>query len=239
MPTAQDVMDRLDHLQPGGSVKLPVLTGVDLCVLGATPQPLVEEQIWSWWSGRSEADRASLAAKCMAQLAERGLISTGPDAGLTGEVAIIVAARTRPAFVALRRPDGINQSGGPVIEQRYYGIADEIRGLRGVLAEQKLSDPENPVNTGYRYFLCPVATAAENLASWAAEQPDKRGFGLRRPTRMIDVYRPGHGAVPGRLEVSARNGQLQVTRPGQDPVTCAGDAELSQLVTKFLLAGQR
>lgn len=240
MQTAEDIIGQVGQLPPGDTLTLPVLTGIDLCVLGAMNQTLVEREIWSWWTGRSDADRFAAAGKCKARLAERGLVihdGAGPQP--VAALGIIAAARTRPLFIVVCKPPKARESGGPVAELRCYGVGDESYGLRAVLVEQKLSDAKAPLNAGFRYFLCQAGEAARQLAAWACEPPDRKGLGSRKASRQIEVYRPGRGGVPERLEIAHGKHQTTVTSPDGNTSTCPGEPVLAEQIAGLLTGGQR
>jgi hypothetical protein len=211
------VCELLDQVPVDGAemVRLPAMTAAELCLLGAMTSTLIDAAAWTWWDSAPVSRRRELRA-AWRFLAWRRLISPGPcmrgDPGDAGQVrvapaaALIVAARTRPAFVLLCRA---GDDGEPE-RTRMYGLADARHGLRAVLIEQAGIEPVGWAGPAYGYQLASPGGAAGALARWAlgpASEPAGDG-----QARLVDVHLPGtRDARPAQqIRVQADNGRFRV-----------------------------
>ena len=96
-----------------GAVRLPAMTAAELCVLGAMTTSLIDARAWSWWTSAPPGRRPALREMAWQFLAYRELVTSRPAARAAAEpgrvrvappAALIVAGRTRPAFIVLCRP---------------------------------------------------------------------------------------------------------------------------------------
>ena len=121
-------------------------------------------------------------------LAYRQLVTSEPagrEAAGPGRVrvappaALIVAGRSRPAFIVLCRP-GVT---GEPERTRMYGIGDQQSGIRAVLIEDAKPGRAGWAGPAYEFGLASLATAGRALARWAASPgpapagPDRTGPG--------------------------------------------------------------
>ncbi|WP_328319027.1 hypothetical protein [Streptomyces sp. NBC_00388] len=240
----------LDQVERDDAVQLPALSTAELCVLGAMQTTLVDEDAWSWWSGMAEAERFELSAMALKFLVHRGLLDepdpaqasgAGTEENTPGEsvglpvrplLAMILAGRTEPSFIVVRRE---GSKGGPD-RMRLYGIAEEGRGLRAVLAEEATGNHVSRFGPAYKYVLASPAEAVRSLLRWVDRAPAGHRFG-RRPSKVIDVYQPNKGSGPGldRFEVRRSSAGLSVERNASGaPVACDEEAlgrQLGELLT--------
>ena len=122
--------------------------------------------------------------------------------------ALIVAGRTRAAFIVLRREG----AAGEPERTGMYGIDDQQRGLRAVLIEDAKPGRVGWAGPAYEFGLASPTAAGRALARWAAWADPAPA---RRPRpRLIDLYLPGTGArLPaGRIAVRATGNGWQVHR---------------------------
>ncbi|WP_405944074.1 hypothetical protein OHA44_15855 [Streptomyces sp. NBC_00144] len=235
----------LDQVDRDDAVQLPALSTAELCVLGAMQATLVDEDAWSWWSGKAEAERFELSAMALKFLVHRGLLAEpepgpaeqdpgpGDESGAseTGDapgesvglpvrplLAMILAGRTQPSFIVVRREGAKAEPD----RMRLYGIAEEGRGLRAVLAEEATGNHVSRFGPAYKYVLASPAEAVRSLLRWVDRPPAGHRFG-RRPSKVIDVYQPNKGMGPDldRFEVRRSSAGLSVER-NQDgtPIDC-------------------
>jgi hypothetical protein len=245
-PDVEEAQALLDQVERDDAVRLPAVSAAELATLGALQGTLIDDDAWSWWIDMPEAERYGLAAMALKFLVHRGLVDPpGPDAGQaegTDEVALrvrpllamILAGRSQPAFVAVRR-DGARSSPD---RMRLYGIAEEGSGLKAVLAEEATGKHAAGFGPGYQYALVSPAEAATSLVRWIKRSPGRLTIG-RRPVKVIDVYRPNTGAGPtlAHLKVTPASGGFRVERDGDDaPVE--GDEDLLGRLLADLLAGR-
>ncbi|MFE2373934.1 hypothetical protein [Streptomyces sp. NPDC059398] len=237
----------LDQVEQDGAVQLPALSAAELYVLGAMQATLVDEDARSWWSDMLDAERIGLSAMALKFLVHRGLLDE-PESGAAGPIAenvdlpvrpllaMILAGRGRPAFVVLRRE-------GPMGEperMRLYGIADEGRGLRAVLAEVATGNHVSRFGPAYEYALISPEEAVSSLLRWVGRAPARK-LGRRLP-RVIDVYQPDKGSGPARDRIAVRVGSsgLRVEHEGvgtAPTTTDCDDQALGRLLTD-LFAGR-
>jgi hypothetical protein len=204
----------------------------------------------------TQAERFELSAMALKFLVHRGLLDEpydpyapefGAIAGDSAEnvtlpvrplLAMILAGRTRPAFVVVRA----EESNAAPERMRLYGIAEEGRGLRAVLAESGPGKLPTRFGPAYEYALVSRAEAVNSLLRWVGRAPTSHKLGRRR-AKIIDVYQPDKGSGPARDHFEVRrNGsaglRVQHTGSGSSgaPVDCDEDS-LGHLLT-VLFAGQ-
>jgi hypothetical protein len=201
-----------------GAVRLPAMTAAELCVLGAMTTSLIDASAWSWWTSAAPGRRPVLREAAWRFLAHRQLITPDPAAretpGQAGRVrvapgaALIVAGRTRAAFIVLCRQG----AAGEPERTRMYGIAGQQRGLRAVLIEDATPGRVGWAGPAYEFGLASPAAAGRALARWATGTgPATAG---PAPPRLVDLYLPGTGKrLPtARITVRATGNGWQVHR---------------------------
>lgn len=241
----------LDQASRDGAVQLPAMSAAELCTLGAMQASLIDEDAWNWWTGKAEAEREALSSATLKFLTHRKLLdppdpaSEGPAAEnvalrVRPDLGVILAGRTRPAFIVLSR-EGAE---GTPRDMRLYGIADEEYGLRAVLAEEATHRNAEWMGPAYLYLLASPAEAAMSLVRWI-NRPAGRTL-RRRPPKVVDVYRANVGDGPARdhIEVT-REGPAgyRVTRtragqPAEPPADC-DETGLHRLLTAVMTDGSR
>lgn len=164
--------------ESGKIAKLPTMNTTELYALGALTWPLLDEHALRWWNAQPDQDAA--ARRGHDHMVRRNMIDPG-----TGRVhprlGIIIAARSRPAFIVMLRdrPDSDD-----ALPSRFLGIMDEAAGLRAVLTETALPivtrDNEH-VGPLYVYELSAPPKCARTIADLAS----------RSKRLVIDVYQPG------------------------------------------------
>lgn len=199
-----------------GAAPLPELIAVDLCALNAALQSMFDEQVWRTWVALPDEVRDEFAAAARAGLVRRRLLdppasADKADAAVPARVApalaLIMAARARPVFIAVGSVAG-NQRGAP----RMYGIADTTYGLRAVLVEHASAERLG-LGTGERLTLSPAADrqraadlhqlyqyllaapdrAVQVLSAWLTASPGGGG-NAESAARVVDVFRHPEGA---------------------------------------------
>lgn len=216
---ARDLLARAAH-EP---VELVVLTGMDLCVLGAPKQVLCEEKLAAAWLGQSARRRRKAMELTTESLARRGLLraqgSRPQDAGTEPDtdtdtdthtdtyamdpaLGLVLAARSRPGFVVVTAL-GTAEARTP----RMYALGDETGALDTapvVVVELPESAPPGHgaglarmgvLGRLYRYVLVARDTAADWLAEWA-DQPAPESVRAKDghvPARLVSAYRHDEG----------------------------------------------
>ena len=227
-----------------GAVRLPAMTAAELCVLGTMASSLIDASAWSWWTSAPLADRPVLREAAWRFLGYRQLITPGAPVwetpGGAGRVrlapaaALIVAGRTRPAFIAVCRKGAT----GEPERTRMYGIADQHRGLRAVLIEVARPGRTGWAGPAYEFGLASPSAASRALARWAVTPGSAAGG--HPPPRLIDIYLPGAGSrLPAdRIAVQRTGNGWQLQRDSSQlsagyPLAC-DDNVLGCLVTEIL-----
>jgi hypothetical protein len=227
--------------------RLPVLSAAELWVLCGDHQVLADEAERIWWNKHTEPERERLAAAITDLLAHRDLLGDDPGTGIrpmVPELAMILAARQRPAVVAL----GVRSDGGTHDAPRVFGLAEHGQPPRAavfeVISANKSAEFGPRFGPLHHFSLVSVDRAAWTLARWSTEVGSGRRLlsGLRgEPSRTIDLYRPGGREEfgPDRLIVEAgRGGRYPVSRqrPGgrPEPIGECGPDELTSRVTQML-----
>jgi hypothetical protein len=234
----------LDQAAGDGIAKLPVLSAAELWVLCGDQQVLADEAEAQWWTAMPEADREKYATAMADFMVHRQLIRLPdePDSTempMTAELAMIVAARQRPAVVvACTKAEG-SENQAP----RMYGLAPTGESPRAVILEVVFPPKDDAFGPMHHFSLVGAERAGTILAAWAAAQA-KTGFLSRKPKAshgVIDVYhrRSGEDLARTRLEVDAAGATVELTRePAGDepepPVRLTID-ELASRLTGLLL----
>jgi hypothetical protein len=240
-------------------LELVVLSGMELCVLGAPEQVLCEEKLAAAWLGYSERRRRKAMDLTTEALVKRGLLleqrgaAPGPASGpapdgapeatpLDGAPAdgaarrdttpegyamdpalgLVLAARSRPAFVVVTALDGAEAR-----TPRMYALGDEQEPVRAVVVEVPEAAPPGDfphldrmgaLGRLYRYVLMSRDTAADWLARWADQPaPDAlRAKNGRLPPRLVSVYRHDEGRDLRGFTVAFRHdgGRAQLLEKG-------------------------
>lgn len=208
-------------VETGKIAELPVMNTAELYAAGALVHPLLDDHALAWWNARPDPE--ATARQGYEQMVRRKMID--PDTGrIHPLLGIILAARSRPAFIIIvrPRPDG---DGLPV---RFLGIADETTGLRAVLAENApptVVKENQDIGPLYSYELSGPRRTSRHIAEFTAE--------AKHPA--IDLYLPGTGSgLPARRFLVARaHRHLKVERHslGETPqqVTCS-EEELADML---------
>lgn len=218
-PDVEEARRLFDAAEHDGIVPLPELLAVDLCVLGAALQSVFDEPVWRSWLALADATRDRFVLDVLNGLAHRRLLDPPADQHdsalrVRAPLGLIMAARSRPAFVAVCSVGEV-QRGAP----RMYGIAEDGRGLRAVLTEQvsaeriglgtghreRLDRVEDRARSGdlnqiYKYALMSPERAVQVLASWLRPEGDRSVSGATAP-RRLDLYRHRKGQPLTREQV--------------------------------------
>jgi hypothetical protein len=236
------------ELKVGKARTLPYFVAAELCTMGAMNTSLIDEDVWAWWTQMATADRYPLMVLMLQNLVDRGLLDPpadgrddrpGPEVLLRAkpELAVIVAARTRPTFVVLQR---LGAKGDPRFELRMYGIPGSVGGFSGVLAEGRFAAKPSVVGHSFMHAIQTRVGCAATLA-WTArsktETISKKRVLRRRQPGIIDIFVPGEKPVRHRFEITGEGGELAVVHNrGQASVNCARTDEegLAQMIEGVL-----
>jgi signal transduction histidine kinase len=224
---------------------LGVLSALDLCVLEGCGTALCDEYAARAWMAISESARADLTAFVADSLRQRHLVQApdAPDAPvgtgnpataadprypLSPQLALILAARARPAWAALTRVDGGDQH---LPTPKAFGLGDSQVPVRAVIVEipvalsgrrSRSRQQAGPLAWLYRYRLADIATGLRELAEWAMPAAEHDA----RQTRLIAVYSHRPERPLRRVSVAVSGSQVPARFTVQgDPNVHSGDAE--------------
>jgi hypothetical protein len=193
----------LAGIGPDGATGLGVLSGADLCLLGATGYPVCSGALRSAWWELGRRGRAQLSDINTLLMLRRGLIKdlpAGPGSAaltveashpMSAELSVLLGARQSSAFICA------TQEGSPAPAFTYFPTGGAHRRVFGPGALVKES-PEftgddtwqagaSPLAVNSSYRLLSQALAAEELARWAFE-PAGAGGGQPHPARSICFF---------------------------------------------------
>jgi hypothetical protein len=216
----------IDEAQAASYVELVTLSALELCVLGGPRHALAELAVTEAWLELKDRRREKIIKQVTDGMVERGLLlpGPGPEPGgasyaMNPALGIVLAARTRPAFIvvtetavaALRTP-------------RFLALGDAEAAVRAVVVEEPAALPAGtgefpnvaklgPLGRFYRYLLVSRARAAELLAEWAIAPPPAAAG----PDSARAVSRFQAGGGPGaQLGVRGDGGTAYLVRPPED-----------------------
>jgi hypothetical protein len=213
----------LDRLDESEVISLGVLSGADLCALGATEHPVCWEALKGAWWRLDERERERLAEASALGMLRRGLVEDLPAGrgveALIGsasykpgaELGFLLGARQCPAVIIATH----HESRTPAITyfqpQGVSAIVEEIpervdNGLPGT--------PRNPLNVIFGYRLLTSAFAARELARWAMKPIPVVRYQPRAP-RLIGFFSgsDGGGVVSYQLTIHADGERAHVDGP--------------------------
>ncbi|MGH3720339.1 MAG: hypothetical protein ACRDRI_16140 [Pseudonocardiaceae bacterium] len=256
-PDVDEARRLFDTAERDGVALLPELLAADLCVLGAALQAVFDEPVWRSWLTLADVTRDKLVLDVLNGLAHRRLVDPPADEDSSAlrvhaPLGLIMAARSRPAFVAVCSVGEV-QRGAP----RMYGIAEDGRGLRAVLAEQvsaeriglgtghreRLDRVEDRARLGnlnqiYKYALMSPGRAVHILASWLHPEGGHDVPGVTAP-RRLDLYRHREGQPLTREQVTVTAGGDRIHQVSLDGVPQDPHQDLPALLAGLLIGGTR
>jgi hypothetical protein len=214
----------LNRLGESEVVSLGVLSGADLCALGATGHPVCWEALKGAWWRLDEKEREHLAEASALGMLHRELVEDLPAGrgveALIGsasyqpgaELGFLLGARRSPALIIATH----HESRTPAITyfqpQGVSAIVEEIpervdNGMSGT--------PRNPLNVIFGYRLLTAAFAASELARWAMKPIPVTRYQPKAP-RLICFFRriEGRSPVSYQLAIQADGEKAHVDAPG-------------------------
>lgn len=203
-----------------GAVPLPELSAAELCMLCDGGQILVEDAEYAWWYGLAPETRGKLSEEAASLLAFRELLrplaprqgnehtdqDPAPDKvalEMAPELSLIIAARLKPAVLAIGTVDGDASDGTP----RLYGLGGSDGWPEAIVAEQVTSQVTDPFGPLHKFALLSPGHAGEMLAAWACRSG---------PPREISVYhhREGETLIRDTAAVTSDGTTATVSRTG-------------------------
>jgi hypothetical protein len=205
-----------------GAVTLTVLSGLELCALGAAEQSLFDAAAAKAWGSLSDEKRGVARNETMAGLVERELLHPAAEAGqytMATELSVIMGARANPTFALVTEVEGTDAR-----SVKMFGLGDQDRPLQAVVVESPLLAPKGdykqiarlgPLGWFYRYTLASPATAAEILVRWTELDLPRRGKG-----HVITTFRQPLGSgLTGDVVTLSRKKKLTRNGVQLDPAT--------------------
>lgn len=187
----------LDQVGQRGCLHLHALTREELAAVRQFyAGPLRDPGEEAWWLQLEEEALMAAAAAAIHGLMARGLLRlVGPEPRLlpSPELAVLVAARTRPSFIAIM---AIAAETGRPPRLRLYGAVDRFGSPRCLLLETAREDAIHD------FELCTAAGAAVRLADWVSAPLAEGVEGVWM--RTLEVLRPDPLAPIRRRLVIAR-----------------------------------
>jgi hypothetical protein len=238
----------IDQAQGASYVELVTLSALELCVLGGPRHALAELAVTEAWLELKDRRREKIIKQVTDGMVERGLLLPEPDRELGGAsyalnpaLGIVLAARTRPAFIV------ITEAGVAALRTpRFLALGDEQVPVRAVVVEEPAALPAGarddfpniaklgPLGRFYRYLLVSRARAAELLAEWAIAPPPAAAG----PESARGVSRFQAGGGPGvQLGVRGDGSTAHLVRPPEDGPGDAYDRAGLAAVMLDLLTG--
>jgi hypothetical protein len=195
-----------------GLVDLGMVTALELCSLGGPTHPLFDKVPARAWTSLGRQQRRQVTEQATQGLGQRGLlVGTASRTGhgqpvgtyaLKPELGLVLAARSRPAFVVIVQAEDRN-----LRTLRLFALRDQAGPVRGFVLEE----PGLPLNPGrhfadvaelgplgwfYRYFLVSWDMAADILARWTVSPPLQPGASACLGW-LVSVWYPDRKNPPG------------------------------------------
>jgi hypothetical protein len=200
----------LEQLEDSEVISLGVLSGAELCALGATGHPVCWEALKSAWRRLGQREREHLAETNTLGMLHRGLIKDQPPGRgveallvpasykLSGELGVLLGARTSPALIIATH----HESRTPAIT--YF----QPQGASAIVEEipERADDgtpgtPRSPLGVIFSYRLLTPAFAARELARWAMK-PIHAARYQPKPPRLIRFSGRIEGDSPASYQLA-------------------------------------
>jgi hypothetical protein len=187
-----------------GSIPLPQLTDVDLCVFTDSFATLLDRPTWDHWWSMPEGERTALATTAMDFLAYRRLlrpIGQGPDGRpeyqIQPKLGYILAARQFPSVLGVCSVPGYLRVG----DLRLFALHDRTGDDPCVLLERTTTRVMERFGRIRQYVLATTDAAGAVTADWVrrSANADLEAAGL---PRLVEFYRHPQGEPLGGERVS-------------------------------------
>lgn len=213
-------------------VDLVVVSALELCVLDGPRQPVFDERVARAWLQVTDRRRRKVTEEVTAGLVRRGLLINarpeyraehdGSAYSLKPELGLMLAARSRPAFVVVAK--GERDDLRPLT---LFALGDQADPVRAIVAEVPTGLPPDrdadypdtrklgPLGWIYRSVLASPANAADLLARWTITQPVQPAAAA--PVRyLVSAYRPDREKpIEHHLGVCGDGSRAFVDGPGR------------------------
>jgi hypothetical protein len=232
----------LDQLDDGKVISLGVLSGADLCALGATRHPVCWEALKGAWRRLDQKEREYLAETSTLGMVHRDLIKDQPPGRgvealivpasykLSAELGILLGARKSPALIVATH----HESRTPAITyfqpQGASAIVEEIpeRADNGAPGT-----PGSPLGVIFSYRLLTPAVAAGELARWAMKPIPVARY-QPKPPRLICFFGRTDGDSPTSYQLTIHANGEKAHVDGPDLSADLDSRELTVLMTDVM-----
>jgi hypothetical protein len=213
----------LDRLGDSEVISLGVLSGADLCALGATWDPVCWEALRGAWCRLDENERGRLTDTSGSGMLRRGLVHSRPagpgDAGPIGptsyqpsaELGILLGGRQSLAMIIATH----HESRTPAITYFQPQGADAfVEEIPERVDNVMQGTPRSPLNVIFGYRLLTPAFAARELARWAFKPVQVTRY-QPKPPRLICFFACGEDVSPAsyQLTIHAEGDKAHVDGP--------------------------
>jgi hypothetical protein len=214
-------VQRLIDASARGAVDLTVLSGVELCALGATGQALFDTAVAQAWGALADGAREVAQNESLDGVARRKLLEQA-------EFNVAMGARTDPTFALVTELDGVDER-----SLKMFGLGDQVNPLQAVVVESPIAAPAGyehlkrmgPLGWFYRYTLVSREIAASLLIRWTQLALPRKAKG-----RVITTFRhPADSGLTGDVVTISSKGKL--TRNGEQLDAATLGEVVSGLVT--------
>ena len=237
---ARALLDRLDDSEV---ISLGVLSGADLCVLGATGHPVRWEALKSAWDRLDEKEREQVAESSALGMSHRGLVKSQP-AGRDVESPFVPAARTLSTELGVLL--GARQSPALIIATHHESRIPAItyfqpQGATAIVEEiPERADgggpgtSRNALGVIFGYRLLTPAFAAGELARWAMKPIPVARYQPKAP-RLICFFGPTEGGSPVSYQLAIHADGEKAHVDGPDISADLASRELTALMTGVMV----
>jgi hypothetical protein len=194
----------LDRLEDSEVISLGVLSGADLCVLGATGHPVCWEALKSAWGQLDEKERERLAETSALGMLHRDLVLDQPPGRgvealfvsaaykLSAELGVLLGARQSPGLIIATH----HESRTPAITYfQPHGASAIVEEIPERADGGSPGTPRSPLGVIFSYRLLTPDFAAGELARWAMK-PIPVGRYQPKAPRLICFFGRGEGGSP-------------------------------------------
>jgi hypothetical protein len=233
---ARALLDRLDDSEV---ISLGVLSGADLCTLGATWHPVCWETLRGAWCRLDEKERGRLTETSALGMLRRELVEDPPTGrgveALIGpapykpsaELGILLGARQSPALIIATH----HESRTPAITYfQPQGVGAFVEEIPERVDNGLPGPPRNPLNVIFGYRLLTPAFAASELARWAIKPIPVARY-QPKPPRLICFFSCGEGVSPTSYQLSINADGERAHVDGPDISAELDGQELASLMT--------
>jgi hypothetical protein len=229
----------LDRLKDSEVISLGVLSGADLCVLGAIAHPVCWEPLRSAWWRLDEKEREQLAETSALGMLHRDLVKNQPPGRgvealfvsasyeLSAELGVLVDARQSPGLIIATH----HESRTPAITYfQPQGASAIVEEIPERAENSSLGTSRNALGVIFSYRLLTPAFAAGELARWAMKPIPVLRYQPKAP-RLICFFGRTEGSSPISYQLAVHAAGEKAHVDGPDISADLASHELTALMT--------